>query len=89
MNVWMNEKDSKRVDRSHQKLTCVGVEPTTLWELVHRSTIFAINPSYISNILLKLRGAQFNFLIAILCKCSYDIQEEDIYIKPWSIEFQV
>ncbi len=86
MNVWMNEKNSKRVDRSHLKLTCVGVEPTTLWILVHRSTIFAINPSYI---LVKLRDAHFNFLIAIFCKCSYDIQEEDIYIKPWSIEFQV
>ncbi len=67
----------------------MGEEPTTSWILVHRSTIFAINPSYIFDILLKLRDAQFNFLIAIFCKCSYYIQEEDIYIKPWSIEFQV
>ncbi len=39
----------------------------------------------------KLNHAQFNFLagllLQVLKKCSYDNQQEDIYIKPPSIEF--
>jgi hypothetical protein len=70
MNVkfyeWVNErkKNSKRVVRTHQKLTCVGVELTTLCIPVHRSSYFTMNHSTILP-LLKIRYAQLNFLIAI------------------------
>ena len=43
--------------------------------------------------MLKINHAQFNFLagflLQMLKKCSYDNQQEDIYIKPPSIEFLV
>ena len=43
--------------------------------------------------IIKVNHAQFNFLAGLLLqmlkKCSYDNQQEDIYIKPPSIEFLV
>jgi hypothetical protein len=41
--------------------------------------------------MIKLNHAQFNFLadllLQILKKCSYDNQQEDIYIKPRQLSF--
>ena len=66
-------------------MTCAGVEPTTLCTS-SLSTYFTINHSTIRNLLIfydKANHAQFHFLagLQILKKCSYDNQQEDIYIK--------
>jgi hypothetical protein len=84
-------KERKKFKKSHQKLTCVGVEPTTLCFRDHHSTILTtIFPYYISNFFkINLNYARSHFLITLFCKCSFDIQQKDICIKPWSIEFEV
>ncbi len=76
--------------KSHQKLTCRGVEPTTLWLADHCSTIFTITYSYNWIFFRTNKSCPFWFVDSpFCCKCSYDIQQEDICIKPRSIRFQV
>jgi hypothetical protein len=48
MNVWMK----KKLKKSHQNLTHVGVEPTTLYFKVHCSTTFTITFCYTQYIFL-------------------------------------
>ena len=93
MNVKFYECVNERkifLNKSHQKFTWEGVEPTTLWLSDHCSTIFTITFSYNYLFFIKFKSCPFWFVDSpFCCKCSYDIQQEDICIKPRSIGFQV
>ncbi len=76
--------------KMHWKLIWDGVEPTTLWLPDHCSTIFTITFSYNSLFFITCKSWPFWCVDSpFCCKCSYDIQQEDICIKPRSIGFQV
>jgi len=69
-----------------------GVKLTTLRLPDHSSTNFTI--TFLQDnwnfFWLNLNHAKTNFFGSpFCCKCLYDTQQEYIYIKPWSIEFQV
>ncbi len=85
MNVWMKEKYFFK--KSHQKLTWEGVELTTLWLPDYCSTIFTITFFYDWIFFMTCKSCPF--WSPFCCKCSFDIQQEDICIKPRSIGFQV
>ncbi len=89
MNVWMK----KNLKKSHQKLTHVQVDPTTLYFQVHCSTIFTITLWWTYNNFFydEVKPCPVNFLagllLQILKKVSYDNQQEDIYIKPRQLSY--
>ncbi len=64
MCEWKKEKKFKK---SHQKLTCVGVEPTTLSLIDHHSTILTTTfPYNLTNFFkINLNHARSNFLIPL------------------------
>ncbi len=70
-------------------MTLERVEPTTLWLPDHCSTIFTITFSYNYIFFITCKSCPFWFVDSpFCCKCSYDIQQEDICIKPRSIGFR-
>jgi hypothetical protein len=94
MNVkfyeFVNEKKFKKEppkyepcgDRTHNLV----VPSSLLYHLHHHILLDILNFC-----MINLNHAQFNLLAGLLLqmlkKCSYDNQQEDIYIKPPSIEF--
>ncbi len=82
------KKESPKFDPRGNR-TCNLVFPCSLLYHLHHHILLYILYFFMPN----LNHAQFNFLagllLQILKKWSYDNQQEDIYIKPPSIEFLV
>ncbi len=83
MNVWMKKiffKETPKFDPCGDRTHNHVIMSSLLYQLHHH--IFLYNLNFF---ILKLNHAQFYFLAGLLLqmlkKCSYDNQQEDIYIK--------